>query len=80
MGFGYRAKFIVNTVKALQEKAEQANGDQSGMTPEEWLIKLRSGERDEVQQTLMEFAGVGRKVVGVLAYQSVATHQNRTGC
>ena len=46
MGFGYRAKFIVNTVKALQEKAEQANGDQSGMTPEEWLIKLRSGERD----------------------------------
>lgn len=62
MGFGYRAKFIVKTVKTLQEKADGDDGE-GEITPEQWLMKLRTGERDKVQEALMEFTGVGRKVM-----------------
>ena len=65
MGFGYRAKFIVNTVATLKEKGDDDT------TPEEWLMRLRDGERDAVQEALLEFTGVGRKVADCVALFSL---------
>jgi N-glycosylase/DNA lyase len=49
-GFGYRARFIVQTAKQLSE-----------YTPE-WLYNLRSSTIEEAQKCLMNLMGVGKKV------------------
>jgi N-glycosylase/DNA lyase len=49
-GFGYRARFIVQTAKQLSEYTK------------EWLYNLRSSTREEAQKNLMTLMGVGQKV------------------
>lgn len=50
MGFGYRARFIVDTVRLLNKKESVANS---------WLEQLRTVESlSEVQNHLMEFPGI----------------------
>eukprot|EP00958_Prasinococcus_capsulatus_P002694 scaffold233_cov548-Prasinococcus_capsulatus_cf.AAC.4 len=52
LGFGYRAKFIVETARALREK--------EGGGPA-WLLRLREGTRQEAIAALCELPGVGPK-------------------
>lgn len=54
-GFGYRAKYIVQTVEFLKNQ------------PEDWLVSLRELERQEAQQALTQLAGVGPKVADCIA-------------
>eukprot|EP00808_Paulinella_micropora_P021664 g38879.t1 len=61
LGFGYRAKFIVQSAQRLQE-----------LGGEDWLLKLRA-ETDPiaVREALMGFHGVGRKVADCVALFSL---------
>lgn len=64
LGFGYRAKFIINSAKLVQGKP---NG--GGHL---WLQELRAQEnRLAVQEALMELPGVGRKVADCVALFSL---------
>lgn len=56
LGFGYRAKYIVASAKTLDEKGG-----------EDWLMALRTKPREEVQESLLELQGVGRKVADCVA-------------
>lgn len=60
LGFGYRAKFLVETAKLLKEKGG-----------EEWLLGLRLLPRQDVQKELTAFCGVGRKVADCVALFSL---------
>ena len=61
MGLGYRAKFIVDTRDLLIEKGG-----------EDYLMKLRAMDDPiAVQEALIEFAGVGRKVADCVALFSL---------
>lgn len=51
-GFGYRAKFIVETARIIKE---------AGGT--EWVTNLRTQDRDAVREQLLTLSGVGPKVV-----------------
>ncbi|PON73224.1 8-oxoguanine DNA-glycosylase [Parasponia andersonii] len=64
-GFGYRAKYITGTVKALQSK--QGGGA-------EWLFSLRKLELEEVIDTLSTLPGVGPKVAACIALFSLDQH------
>nr|XP_010930741.2 N-glycosylase/DNA lyase OGG1 [Elaeis guineensis]XP_010930742.2 N-glycosylase/DNA lyase OGG1 [Elaeis guineensis] len=64
-GFGYRAKYIVGTVKALQAKP-------GGGT--EWLASLRGLELHEVIDALCTLPGVGPKVAACIALFSLDQH------
>lgn len=65
-GFGYRAKFIVETASQLQRDAEAA-----GMSGEELLYSWRGLGRKEVAAKLIKFHGVGRKVASCAALFSL---------
>ena len=61
MGFGYRAPYIVETRNLLQE-----------LGGHEYLMSLRSiRDADKVQEKLIEFKGVGRKVADCVALFSL---------
>lgn len=61
MGFGYRAPYIVETRNLLQE-----------LGGHEYLISLRAiRDADQVQEKLLEFKGVGRKVADCVALFSL---------
>ncbi|XP_021751964.1 N-glycosylase/DNA lyase OGG1-like [Chenopodium quinoa] len=64
-GFGYRAKYIVGTVKALQLKPG------GGV---EWLSSLRELDLKEVINELSTFPGVGPKVASCIALFSLDQH------
>ncbi|KAJ0976940.1 hypothetical protein J5N97_012414 [Dioscorea zingiberensis] len=64
-GFGYRAKYIVGTVKALQEKPG------GGVN---WLASLRGLELPEVIDALCTLPGVGPKVAACIALFSLDQH------
>nr|DAD24682.1 TPA_asm: hypothetical protein HUJ06_026146 [Nelumbo nucifera] len=64
-GFGYRAKYIVGTVKALQSKP-------GGGT--EWLSSLRELDLDEVVDALSTLPGIGPKVAACIALFSLDQH------
>ncbi len=55
-GFGYRAKYIVDSAKLMH-----ANGGA------DWALDLRSKDREEVRAQLISLCGVGPKV-GILQY------------
>lgn len=57
-GFGYRAKYIADTVEKL---AIQLGG-------EEWLESLRSKTYEEARTALMTLPGVGPKVTQVFMF------------
>lgn len=63
MGFGYRAPYIVDTVKLALERG----GSQ-------YLTSLRGRPRQEVQESLLDFKGVGRKVADCVALFSLDVH------
>eukprot|EP00048_Salpingoeca_helianthica_P020088 m.4734 g.4734 ORF g.4734 m.4734 type:complete len:352 (-) comp4384_c0_seq1:17-1072(-) len=63
LGFGYRAAFIVKSAQQVIECG--------GAT---WLISLRDKPREEVQQSLIELAGVGAKVADCVALFSLDKH------
>ena len=52
LGFGYRAKYIVDSAKLMH-----ANGG------EDWALDLRSKDREEVRAQLITLCGVGPKVL-----------------
>ena len=54
--FGYRAKYIVDTVKILQ-----TNGGET------WLQSLRGKTREEIETSLQQLSGVGPKVASCVA-------------
>ncbi|WJX33876.1 8-oxoguanine glycosylase ogg1 [Trifolium repens] len=64
-GFGYRAKYIVGTVNALQLKPGGG---------EEWLRSLRKLELQEVISELSKLPGVGPKVAACIALYSLDQH------
>ncbi|KMZ63578.1 N-glycosylase/DNA lyase [Zostera marina] len=64
-GFGYRAKFVVGTVKALQEKPGGG---------EHWLDSLRKMELCSVVRELCTLPGVGPKVASCVALFSLDQH------
>ncbi|RWR90253.1 N-glycosylase/DNA lyase OGG1 isoform X1 [Cinnamomum micranthum f. kanehirae] len=64
-GFGYRAKYIVGTVKALQSKPGGGA---------EWLSSLRGLELHEVIDALCTLPGVGPKVAACIALFSLDQH------
>lgn len=67
IGFGYRAKFVVQTAQRLTEMAKLKYGEQ-GMEYR-LLEEIRESQstRNEVQQWLMQFPGIGRKVADCIA-------------
>ncbi|KAL6215009.1 hypothetical protein ACLB2K_010306 [Fragaria x ananassa] len=64
-GFGYRAKYLTGTVKALQSKPGGG---------EEWLLNLRKLELEEVIDALTTLPGVGPKVAACIALFSLDQH------
>ncbi|MQL72779.1 hypothetical protein Taro_005138 [Colocasia esculenta] len=64
-GFGYRAKYVVDTAKALQVKP--GGGAQ-------WLNSLRSVELPEAIDALCTLPGVGPKVAACIALFSLDQH------
>lgn len=63
LGFGYRAKYIVGTVKQLQVLGGRA-----------WLLQLRDKtlySDEQVLEQLQQFAGVGPKVAACVALYSL---------
>ncbi|KAK2453610.1 putative DNA glycosylase [Trifolium repens] len=64
-GFGYRAKYIVGAVNALQLKPGGG---------EEWLRSLRKLELQEVISELSKLPGVGPKVAACIALYSLDQH------
>ncbi|KAI5405914.1 N-glycosylase/DNA lyase OGG1 isoform X2 [Lathyrus oleraceus] len=64
-GFGYRAKYIVGTVNALQSKPEGG---------EEWLYSLRKLDLQDVISQLSKLPGVGPKVAACIALYSLDQH------
>ncbi|KAG9458820.1 hypothetical protein H6P81_003328 [Aristolochia fimbriata] len=65
-GFGYRAKYIVGTVKTLQSKLGGGA---------KWLASLRDLELPEVIEGLCTLPGVGPKVAACIALFSLDQHQ-----
>jgi N-glycosylase/DNA lyase len=74
MGMGYRAKFIVGTVKfILERETKQVAG------AADWLTQLRGGDRSPVAETsrravrqaLLQLPGVGPKVADCVALFSL---------
>ncbi|XP_022993891.1 N-glycosylase/DNA lyase OGG1 isoform X2 [Cucurbita maxima] len=64
-GFGYRAKYIIGTVKEL--KGKPGGGA-------EWLLSLRDLDLDEVIEALTALPGVGPKVAACVALFSLDQH------
>ncbi|KAF3337726.1 N-glycosylase/DNA lyase OGG1 isoform X1 [Carex littledalei] len=64
-GFGYRAKYVVGTAKALQEKPGGG---------EKWLASLRQMELGTVVDALCTLPGVGPKVAACIALFSLDQH------
>ncbi|XP_027354810.1 N-glycosylase/DNA lyase OGG1 isoform X2 [Abrus precatorius] len=64
-GFGYRAKYIIGTVKALQSKPGGG---------EEWLRSLRKLDLEDVISALSTLPGVGPKVAACIALFSLDQH------
>ncbi|KAL3638846.1 8-oxoguanine glycosylase ogg1 [Castilleja foliolosa] len=64
-GFGYRAKYIVRTVAALQSKPE------GGV---EWLLSLRKLDLQEAINCLSTLQGVGPKVAACVALFALDQH------
>eukprot|EP00029_Vermamoeba_vermiformis_P005020 TRINITY_DN1624_c0_g1_i1.p1 TRINITY_DN1624_c0_g1~~TRINITY_DN1624_c0_g1_i1.p1 ORF type:complete len:221 (+),score=56.80 TRINITY_DN1624_c0_g1_i1:915-1577(+) len=59
LGFGYRARYIVASVKQVKEKGD------------DWLINLRQKPRDDTCQELTTLTGVGKKVADCTALFSL---------
>lgn len=64
-GFGYRAKYVIGTVNALQSKPG------GGV---EWLASLRNLDLQEVIDALSTLPGVGPKVAACIALFSLDQH------
>ncbi|XP_061361863.1 N-glycosylase/DNA lyase OGG1 isoform X2 [Gastrolobium bilobum] len=64
-GFGYRAKYIIGTLKVLQSKPGGG---------EEWLLSLRKMELQDVICALSTLPGVGPKVAACIALFSLDQH------
>lgn len=50
-GFGYRAKYIVESAKMMQERGGEA-----------WAVDMRTKTRDAARDQLITLSGVGPKV------------------
>lgn len=59
-GFGYRANYLVETIKTIKEKGG-----------EEYLRGLRGKDRQEVQDELTQLKGIGKKVADCIALFSL---------
>ncbi|CAM9499235.1 unnamed protein product, partial [Hapterophycus canaliculatus] len=60
MGFGYRAKYIVESAKVMHSNGGEA-----------WALEMRSKERGEVRDQLVTLCGVGPKVADCIALFSL---------
>lgn len=60
MGLGYRAKYIIQTRDLLKEEGG-----------EDYLLSLREESHDDVQEKLLKFSGIGRKVADCVALFSL---------
>ncbi|KAF9170561.1 Nitrilase [Mortierella sp. AD010] len=64
LGFGYRAKYIANTAKMIND---MENG-------EEWLMGLRKLPHEEAHNALLTLQGVGPKVADCVCLMSLDKH------
>jgi N-glycosylase/DNA lyase len=60
MMFGYRAKYIVETVKSIEEKGGES-----------WLIGLRGKDYKTINEELTSLMGIGKKVADCIALFSL---------
>ena len=60
MGFGYRCKYIVESVRYINEKGGW-----------DWLLGLRGKPHDEVRAELLNLLGVGKKVADCISLFSM---------
>ena len=60
MGFGYRAKYIVESVKMIKDKGGN-----------KWLQQLRGKDSKIVQEELCELTGIGKKVADCISLFSL---------
>jgi len=60
MGFGYRAKYLVQTLKEIEKRGG-----------EKWLLELRGKDHEKVQEELCSLMGVGKKVADCVALFSL---------
>ena len=60
LGFGYRAPYIVSTLKTIDDKGG-----------EEWIRSLRGCPLEKVREELTQLKGVGRKVADCVALFSM---------
>jgi len=65
-GFGYRAKFITGSVKALNEKEEGGH---------QWLMSLRDVPYKEAATELMTLPGIGPKVAACICLFSLDKYE-----
>ena len=82
IGFGYRAAYLVKTLKQLGDKAGEqriASGEAAGGLDQDALLrlyfdKLRTLDVDRTLQELMEFAGIGLKCAACISLYSCDKH------
>lgn len=67
LGFGYRAKFIVETAKQMIHLTKWNKMD----TPRDYLLSLRSMPYKETCRMLQQFPGIGRKVSDCICLMSM---------
>ncbi|CAJ0865574.1 18087_t:CDS:2 [Entrophospora sp. SA101] len=67
LGFGYRAKYIVQTVNHLVEKCSGG---------EEWLYSLRNLDYRNAHNALLQLSGVGPKVADCVCLMSLDKHNS----
>lgn len=82
LGFGYRAKFIAGTARALCDRARQQLEQKSAAADDAeinaavyaYLESLRTLDYYEAREALMEFLGIGPKVADCIALMSLDQH------
>jgi len=68
-GFGYRAKYIKQTVEALWKNYDMFGGGEC------WLEHLRSVPSAEAREALMRLSGVGPKVADCVCLMALSKHE-----
>ncbi|WFD33295.1 ABC-type xenobiotic transporter [Malassezia cuniculi] len=84
LGFGYRAKFIAGTAKALCERAKNKLEEEKKPTDDEhvnaavhqYLESLRQLDYYAAREALMQFLGIGPKVADCIALMSLDQHSS----
>ncbi|KAJ3045516.1 8-oxoguanine glycosylase ogg1 [Rhizophlyctis rosea] len=67
LGFGYRAKYIYQTARLIQESA----GKEKAKSAEDWVSSFRDKTYEDCREALMQFSGVGPKVADCICLMAM---------